>query len=123
MGLPFTVYSRPCARPSLTSTRVARACGWIVKLRRRAPGADRPWTRFRGALFLGDVVVADTVLACAVEVGSVRQTEFLGGADECLTELVVLDLLGDVHRAVTAVEFIVEAFVVLGLGKNGRTWS
>jgi hypothetical protein len=42
----------------------------------------------------------------------------LGCADERLTELVVLDLLGDVHRAVTAVEFIVEAFVVLGLAEE-----
>jgi hypothetical protein len=47
----------------------------------------------------------------------------LGRTNERLAEFVVLDLLGDVHRAVATVEFVIEAFVVLGLRKNGRTWS
>ena len=42
----------------------------------------------------------------------------MGGADECLTELVVLDLLGDVHGTVAAVEFVVQAFVVFRLAEE-----
>ena len=68
---------------------------------------------FASRVSLSDIVVSDAILGRAVEVVVERQAGLLRRPDERLAQLVVLHLLGHVHRAVVAVEGIREPLVVL----------
>ena len=82
------------------------------------PRPDRFQVRGSSALaasvLLGDVVPADALLRGAVEIGNEVDAELLSGAYERLAQWIVLNLLGDIHRAHAAVVAVVEALVGLG---------
>ncbi len=69
---------------------------------------------------LGDLVQAHTFLCGAIEVGGVRQARLHARLDKALGKRIGALQVGHIQRAVLAMPFVVDAFVVLGLEEIGQ---